>query len=337
MVVRLNIEEIMRYNINKIIIFGILVLLILNCSKKNQSPYTPYTPIGPSSGLVGNYYTFSSLAVDPNDDSVAIRFVWSNDDTSDWCPLVGSGEVVAMMFSWLKSGVYILKAQAMDVNGFTSEWSLPQSIVIIYNLPPKTPSIPKGCSLGYILTDYSFSSCSIDPDGDSVAIRFSWGDGDTSDWSLQVRNGDSVKMSHFWLKPDTFYIKAQAKDIYNVISEWSLPHIILIVPDTGQPGPNRPPYPPSTPSGPSSGYCNTVYQFSSCAIDPDSNIVKIKFDWGDGDSSWSSFVRSGDTVKMSHSWLEPDTYYIKALARDDFMEFSDWSERHLIEIISYEK
>jgi len=63
-----------------------------------------------------------------------------------------------------------------------------------------------------------------------VAIRFAWGDGDTSDWSAFVASGESLAMSHSWSVPDTYAVTAQAKDTGDALSWWSLPHNIIVRP-----------------------------------------------------------------------------------------------------------
>jgi len=97
----------------------------------------------------------------------------------------------------------------------------------------------------------------------------------------------------------------------------------------------NPPDIPAVPSGPDSGYVSHSYTFSSSATDPDGDQVSIRFDWGDGDTSnWSNFVNSGQTISMSHSYLSTGTYYIKAQAKDDKGNLSDWSSTHSINIQS---
>jgi DNA-binding beta-propeller fold protein YncE len=50
----------------------------------------------------------------------------------------------------------------------------------------------------------------------------------------------------------------------------------------------------------------------------------IRFDWGDGDTSvWCG---PGETARYSHSWSDGEVYAVRAQARDDRTEFSDWSE-----------
>jgi len=79
---------------------------------------------------------------------------------------------------------------------------------------PKTAF--KNTALGY-------RSSATDPDGDSVAIRFDWGDGDTSDWSDLVESDESVSDTHQWVSADTYEIRAQAKDATGTTSAWSQP------------------------------------------------------------------------------------------------------------------
>ncbi len=212
-----------------IIILILLVILIPGCQKKqNHPPDTPYTPIGPSNGFTDRYYGFTSVIIDPDDDNVAIRFDWGNGDTSVWSQLRASNDYVEIHFSWSGPGSYSLKAQAKDEYENISEWSLPHNIMITINQPPNTPSTPSGPSIGFIDTFYLFSSSAIDPDEETVSIRFDWGDGDTSEWSNPVPSRGPVLRAHSWSYPDTFYIKAQAKGIVEEITGWSEAHQIII-------------------------------------------------------------------------------------------------------------
>ncbi|MFB0510231.1 MAG: Kelch repeat-containing protein [bacterium] len=219
----------MRPHFIKIIILVILlVFLISGCRKKNQPPYTPYTPNGPTSGVTNNTYQFFSLAIDPDGDSVSIRFDFGNGDTSDWSELVAMERTVRISFSWSVPDTYYVKAQAKDKDENISEWSLPHTVIITLNRPPNTPPIPFGPSTGYAGFFYPFSSLTIDPDTDRVAIRFDFGDGSTSDWSGWVSSGDTVKIWYSWLYPDNFCVKAQAKDEFGAVSDWSAPAFIAI-------------------------------------------------------------------------------------------------------------
>ncbi|MEO0081855.1 MAG: PQQ-binding-like beta-propeller repeat protein [candidate division WOR-3 bacterium] len=99
------------------------------------------------------------------------------------------------------------------------------------NNPPDAPTVPSGITAGMVATTYQFTASAADPDGDSVAVRFDWGDGDTSDWSPFVASGDSVRSSHSWAAAGTYQVKAQAKDPSARLSNWSASHQIQINPE----------------------------------------------------------------------------------------------------------
>ena len=196
------------------------------------------------------------------------------------------------------------------------------------NRPPDTPYTPIGPSSGFTNRYYGFVSVIIDPDDDNVAIRFDWGNGDTSVWSQLAASNDYVEIQFSWSEPGPYYVKAQARDEYENTSEWSLPHYILI-------SINQPPNPPSIPSGPSIGYTDTFYLFSTSAYDPDGDSIVIRFDWDDGDTSeWSYWAPNRYPVLRAHYWSYPDTYYVRVQAMDVLGVTSTWSAEHKIIIIS---
>jgi hypothetical protein len=108
------------------LVMGILFLgltLGMTCKKKNQPPGVPAIPSGPTSGRKGDTLRFSTVAEDPDGDSVAVRFDWSDSTVSDWSKLVPSGDSVVMTHAWQKLGTYSVRAQARDVRGTASAWS----------------------------------------------------------------------------------------------------------------------------------------------------------------------------------------------------------------------
>jgi outer membrane protein assembly factor BamB len=187
----------------------------------NHHPITPDIPSGRSIGVVNIAYNFSIEAIDPDGDSIAVRCAWGDGDTSDWSPMAISGSFISLSHLWSDTGPYYVEAQVKDNSGLFSNWSEPCSIRIIIDEPPLTPAIPNGPAEGKINVSCDFTSSTTDPDGDKVSIRFDWGNGDTSDWSLLKSSGDTIIMSNTWLTPETYYIKAQAKDIYDMTSDWS--------------------------------------------------------------------------------------------------------------------
>ena len=98
----------------------------------------------------------------------------------------------------------------------------------LQNNPPDCPSRPVGPSSARIGYPSVFSTFTSDPDGDSIAYRFYWGDGDTTSWSRYLP-GDSVfAMSHGWDSSGGFQVRAQATDRAGAISDWSEPTLVSV-------------------------------------------------------------------------------------------------------------
>ena len=94
---------------------------------------------------------------------------------------------------------------------------------------PDTPTTPFGVTAGCFKVSYEFASAASDPDSESVALRFAWGDGDTSDWSTWVAGGDTATIPHEWNSAGTYQVVAQAVDARGVLSAWSSPAQVSIV------------------------------------------------------------------------------------------------------------
>ena len=196
------------------------------------------------------------------------------------------------------------------------------------NHPPEAPSAPSGRASGWVDTTYTFTASATDPDGDSVELRFDWGDGDTSEWRNWVASDETVATPHSWSTSGIYQVKAQAKDMKDALSDWSSSHRIAV--DT-----NSIPLTPAAPTGPDQGVEGETLPFTSVTTDPDGDSVSFRFDWGDGDTSdWSPFVASGDTAALSHTWRDHDTYQLRAQARDKPGATSDWSATHVVTISS---
>jgi YVTN family beta-propeller protein len=197
----------------------------------NRPPGIPAAPNGPTQGEVGVSYDFTASTTDPDTDQVQYQFDWGDGTQSDWSSLVPSGTPVQMTYAWSTASTYNVKARAKDEHGSTSAWSAEHQIVISGgggNNPPNTPSTPSGPDSGQAGVTYQFADSATDPDDDSVALRFSWGDGDTSEWSSFVSSGTLVTMQYAWASAGTFDVKAQAKDEHGSASAWSTEHQIVI-------------------------------------------------------------------------------------------------------------
>ena len=89
--------------------------------------------------------------------------------------------------------------------------------------PPEIPSTPVGSAWGWPNTNYTFSSSTIDPDGDQVYYQWGWGDGTQSSWFGPYSSGERINVSHSWATKGIYEIRVKAKDVYDEESQWSEP------------------------------------------------------------------------------------------------------------------
>jgi hypothetical protein len=297
-----------------------------NPGSTNNPPTTPSQLSGPSSGLTGQWLTYTSSATDPDGDTIKYALDVNNDGVVDyWSPhYYPSGATYTIYITFYTAGTYSLRLKAQDEHGAESGWSIPKSVTITgetINNPPNTPNTPSGPATGDIGTSYSYSTLGTDPDSDQVKYCFEWGDGSPSSWTSFVSSGTTGSASHSWSTSGTFQVKAKTQDEHGSESGWSSALTVTIATA------NNPPNKPSTPTGPSSGKPATSYSYSSSAIDPDGNQVYLMFDWGDGNNTgWKGPFNSGDTDTESHVWAVKGTYSVKVKAKDTRGVESVWSD-----------
>jgi outer membrane protein assembly factor BamB len=277
-----------------------MLVLVLSC-RRNQAPGIPTAPVGPSACFTDTTYTFTTIASDPDGDSVAVRFDWGDSIFSEWSVPVASGDTVALAHAWTDTGTYEVRAQARDAALLTSGWSTAFAVRVV--VTRDAPQEPSGPDRGWQDSSYTFGIFVPFSETIAVAIRFSWGDGDTTDWSSFVSPGDSVKRSHIWSVPDTYAVTAQAKDTANTLSQWSIPHNVRIKPPdtlqlwrfklTAQEGGSF---------------------FSSPAFGPDGNIYVGSIDFGlysispNGTLRWS--FPTGNIIRSSPAIAPDGTIYV---------------------------
>ena len=179
--------------------------------------------------LTGTTHGYSTEVTDPDADPVALRFTWDDGDTGNWSTRTYSfGETAVDSHGWSVSGIFHVRVQARDAKGRSSPQSdsLEVTAIAAGDEPPLTPGAPLGPDSGVVNASYTFRTSTTDDDYDSLAFRFDWGAGDTSDWLGPVLAGETLSVSHSWSAPGTYGIHVQAKDIegFGVTSDWSPPH-----------------------------------------------------------------------------------------------------------------
>ncbi len=89
----------------------------------SPSPEKPQQPVGPTEGVVGVEYTFSTSTTDPEGEQVSYWWDWDDGTPGEWTDLYDSGETVYASHIWNASGYYNITVKARDPHEKESEWS----------------------------------------------------------------------------------------------------------------------------------------------------------------------------------------------------------------------
>lgn len=97
------------------------------------------------------------------------------------------------------------------------------SVNITSKIPPNPnkPSKPQGSIDGFISENYTYSSSTIDPYNSDLYYRFDWGDNTFSEWIGPYPSGILVQANKSWKYAGNYFIKVQAKNEEDFLSDWS--------------------------------------------------------------------------------------------------------------------
>ncbi|MEA3190674.1 MAG: hypothetical protein QOD77_1256 [Thermoplasmata archaeon] len=186
----------------------------------NGAPAAPSAPTGVAIALPATSYTYSTSATDPEGDNVRYMFDWG-DGATTWTSFATSGSTLSATHSWAFGGTYYVYVMAEDVGGGASGWSPYKAVTVsASNGAPATPSVPSGPTLGQTEAPYTFAAAATDPDGDSLAYEFDWGDGTTSR-TATAPSGATVNAAHTWASAARFSVRVRAIDGGDLASGWS--------------------------------------------------------------------------------------------------------------------
>jgi len=93
-------------------------------------PFAPNPPAGPDTVSVGDSVTFVTAARHPLQRRVAIQFDWG-DTLGDWSGFVDAGEFFTARHAFTRSGMTFVRARARDSLDHVSEWSKPESVLVV--------------------------------------------------------------------------------------------------------------------------------------------------------------------------------------------------------------
>jgi len=199
----------------------LILATLAELSEAGYKSNPPAKPVlsGPNTGVVDVFYTYNICATEPDGEDVYYFVDWGDGTDSGWLGPYSQGTPVAALKSWSATGTYIIQVKAKDIHGVTSEWSDPISLVIINDIPPNTPTI-KGKARGVVGTSYPYTFTTVDVNADDVYYYIEWGDGAVEEWVGPYNSGEVVEITHQWDTKGTYKIRAKAKDIYNIESNW---------------------------------------------------------------------------------------------------------------------
>jgi len=140
-------------------------------------------------------------------------------------------------------------------------------------------------------------SGSYDPDGDSLSYSWDFGDGSF---------GSGALVSHLY-DEGTFTAVLTVSDGSLTDDDTALVTVVVG---------NHPPENVQI-SGDSTGDKQETLSFSVVATDPDDDLIRFVIDWDDGSADTvSSYIGSGTTLDVTHSWSTYGVYTITVYAED---------------------
>lgn len=140
----------------------------------------------------------------------------------------GQAHQYGLLEMYLNNLWYYLRLETFEWGAL---WGNPNlgMVTTYHNKPPDTPSQPDGPTEGVEDREYTFSTSTIDPEGEQVYYRFSWGDDNVSSWFGPYDSGTSGEASYNWADPGIYQVKVKAKDINDTESDWSIPLNVTIM------------------------------------------------------------------------------------------------------------
>jgi hypothetical protein len=264
--------------------------------------WTPPTPI-PEETILFN----ASASYDFDGYITLYEWDWNSDGVYE-----ESSATPTATHSWDSPGSYEVTLRVTDNSSLTGQKS--KTIEVI----PSPPSPPKiyGTTTGIVNVSYTFYTDAItNPNGDAFYFMWNWGDGNITDWLGPFPSGQTITGSHAWTHAGVYEVRAKIKWTGGE-SDWSAPHNITIVNNSG----------PTAPiiKGPTHGKTGVMYNYTFNSTVQVGDGVSYWINWGDGTQNYTS-GHSGNETLVNHTWSKKGTYTVKARAQDMFGAYSNWS------------
>lgn len=161
------------------------------------------------------------------------------------------------------------------------------------------------------------------PGSDSISDTITW-DGNSAGFSGVTKDNLQVILAVF---DDEGHQSYSDPPSGNPFTAYYSDECIAAVPGGG--GTNKPPENPEI-SGPKTGVPDSSYDFTFTSTDPDGNDIRFLIMWDDGDTEYTDYIASGDTVTVSHTWKKTGNFQIHAKAEDTEGASSSFSSHDII-------
>jgi outer membrane protein assembly factor BamB len=170
-------------------VVGCLAVALTGCAKKPLTPVTPWVDVANDS------LSFFTVSTDPGNLRVCYVFDWGDGSTTT-TDYFASSETGYCVHEFHDTRVHYVKARARNENGVASGWS--PSLRFRLTEPPQLVDTIIGRPRWAIDRWYHASVRVSDPEADSVAVKFVWGDLPAAGWSAFVPSGSVVTDSCKW-------------------------------------------------------------------------------------------------------------------------------------------
>ncbi len=305
---------------------GLLVILLVgSCSSSsgpdNLAPRTPPIPTGPLLALINQPTTYSANASDPDNNLATLTFFWDGQESTAVTLAQGATSAEATHI-YTKLGSFQIFIVATDDAGLLSDSSSGLRINVI-EPGPLPPTLPDGSDTTFLNQNYTYTSAAILPDGDSLFMIFSWGDGDSTltGWDTSAA---LFSANHIYYDTGTFVIRVRAIDDSGRISLPSLGRTIRSI--------NRSPLKPSTPLGPQTAIVSEEVIFRSATADPEGDLFSMSFQWGDGVFSKTALAAGDRQFTATHQYADTGMFAVRVSATDLFGNISDTSQITMLHV-----
>jgi hypothetical protein len=233
------------------------------------------------------------------DDYHRIRLVDCYIDDTNYAIMVNGSDNISFIRDLVNGSLSNLTFQNCN---FSSMYI--SSSTSMNNVPPDTPEL-SGPTVGDIGETYTYTACTNDTNRDQMVYFFDWGDGNNTGWIMDLSGtAAEVRAFHAWKTNGGYYVKVQARDVFNNESNWS--QSILFKTETCPPEISMVSHTPDTVGF---GYNVTIYaNVTDHRYANDSGVKIVTVNISYPDSIYGNYTMShttGDTYEFmfNNTWL----------------------------------